>query len=232
MRWNDEALLLEVTNLGEDKLILSCFTRYLGRESGVVKREALPFLPGACYWVDSMSRNPGALGTLKLELIQNYPVRFQESPRHLVLQSAIDMLCFLIAPKDPHPELFDATRRLFECNSPWPNILVNYCHWELILLKELGFGLSLESCAVTQETSNLRYVAPNSARAISRNAGQAYKNQLLRLPPFLLDEQALFEPQELKEGLQLTGYFLRNKLFPQLGSQSPESRNLLESSLL
>ena len=57
--------------------------------------------------------------------------------------------------------------------------------FELGILAELGFGLDLSSCAATGATADLIYVSPKSGRAVSRAAGEAYRDKLLRLPGFL-----------------------------------------------
>ena len=57
--------------------------------------------------------------------------------------------------------------------------------FELLLLDELGFGLDLESCAATGSRDELVYVSPKSGRAVSREAGEPYRERLLPLPAFL-----------------------------------------------
>src|SRR5258708_8213184 len=53
------------------------------------------------------------------------------------------------------------------------------------MLTELGFGLDLETCAATGATTDLIYVSPKSGGAVSRAAGDAWRDRLLRLPAFL-----------------------------------------------
>lgn len=53
------------------------------------------------------------------------------------------------------------------------------------MLTELGFGLDLENCAATGVTSDLIYVSPKSGNAVSRTAGEPYRDRLMRLPSFL-----------------------------------------------
>src|ERR1700760_3211669 len=62
---------------------------------------------------------------------------------------------------------------------------VHLVRFELAMLAELGFGLDLENCAATGETSELIYVSPKSGGAVSRQAGDPWRDRLLRLPPFL-----------------------------------------------
>src|SRR5260370_30191535 len=90
--------------------------------------------------------------------------------------------------------------------------------FELAMLAELGFGLDLENCAATGETSDLIYVSPKSGGAVSRRAGEPFRDRLLRLPPFLREGEggpngsADPDPQD---GFPLTGPFLlRHALEP------------------
>ena len=58
------------------------------------------------------------------------------------------------------------------------------------MLAELGFGLDLENCAATGVNADLIYVSPNSGGAVSRRAGEPYRDRLLRLPAFLREGEA------------------------------------------
>ena len=58
--------------------------------------------------------------------------------------------------------------------------------FELQLLAELGFGLDLDQCAATGATADLVYVSPKSGRAVSRVAGEPWRDRMLRLPAFLM----------------------------------------------
>lgn len=231
MQWRDDGFLIDIHSLNEDKLILTFFTHFRGIESGLVKRDELPPLLGSTYWIDCSLRRQESLGSFKLEQTKNYAQFFATQNLLLVLGSLLDLLKMLLAPKDPHAILYDKTIEFFSKPVSWPNILVEYCRWELQFLKELGFGLSLEKCIVTRETSNLAYVSPKSGAAVSLNAGMAYKNKLLKLPKFLIEESSVCQLEDIAEGLALTGYFLEQKLFPQFGKNFPVSRQSLMRAL-
>src|SRR6185437_4689675 len=93
---------------------------------------------------------------------------------------------------------------------------VHLIRFELAMLGELGFGLDLENCAATGETTDLVYVSPKSGGAVSRAAGEPWRDRLLRLPPFLRPGEADgrdwsdqdLSDQDLQDGFQLTGMFL------------------------
>jgi len=87
----------------------------------------------------------------------------------------------------------------------------------LQMLSELGFGLDLTSCAATGASRDLIYVSPKSGRAVSRAAGEAWREKLLRLPGFLVEEGAPRDAAELAAGFALTEFFLVRHAFEPRG---------------
>ena len=96
--------------------------------------------------------------------------------------------------------------------------------FELLMLAELGFGLDLQSCAATGSTSDLIYVSPKSGRAVSRQAGEAWRDRLLPLPAFLGSEATQVSAEELDAGFRLTGYFLGHTVTEPRGVGMPPAR--------
>ena len=102
-----------------------------------------------------------------------------------------------------------------------------YLGWEMALLSEMGFGLSLDTCAVTGSTTDLIHVSPRSGRAVSRAGAGDYADRLLPLPPCLLGVPSA-SPAELLAGLRTTGHFLSEHLAPSLGDRPiPPARQRL-----
>ena len=64
-----------------------------------------------------------------------------------------------------------------------------FVRFEMGLLEALGFGMDLSRCASTGAVDDLIYVSPRTGRAVSRAAGEPYKERLLLLPQFLLGTQ-------------------------------------------
>jgi DNA repair protein RecO (recombination protein O) len=114
------------------------------------------------------------------------------------------------------------TRHAFE---DWAPLFVR---WEIGLLDELGFGLDLTRCAATGSADDLIYVSPRTGRAVSRAAGEAYRDRLLALPPFLLGRQAGEpNPRDALKGLELTAHFLAQWVLAPHHKTIPEARNRL-----
>ena len=98
-----------------------------------------------------------------------------------------------------------------------------YVAWELGLLRELGFGLDLSSCAATGVVEDLAYVSPRSAQAVSRDSGAPYRDKLLPLPAFLHGDTEA-SASDILDGLRLTGYFLDRHIFQPQERRLPDAR--------
>jgi DNA repair protein RecO (recombination protein O) len=103
----------------------------------------------------------------------------------------------------------------------WPAVFVRF---EAGLLQELGFGLDLSKCASSGVTDDLIYVSPKTGRAVSRAAGEPYKDRMLVLPPFLLSAQSPLAAGDVKAGLDLTAHFLEAFIFNPLNRPLPPAR--------
>ena len=66
---------------------------------------------------------------------------------------------------------------------------------------------------------NLRYVSPKTGRAISEKAAGEWIPKLLHLPSIIL--KGSDNSSSITDGLNLTGYFLTNKVFNELLVKSP-----------
>ena len=99
-----------------------------------------------------------------------------------------------------------------------------FVRFEAGLLAELGFGFDLSKCAATGAVDDLIYVSPKTGRAVSRDAGEPYKDRLLALPPFLLSSQARLQAGDVGAGLAMTAHFLETWIFNPLNRPLPPAR--------
>jgi DNA repair protein RecO (recombination protein O) len=103
------------------------------------------------------------------------------------------------------------------------------------LLQELGYGLDLKECVATGSSDDLIYVSPKSAAAVSRGAGEPYKDKLLKLPGFLTPLRYETTPDEadeqLLERLKLSGYFIHKNLLTHYSKESLPARERFINSL-
>lgn len=230
MEFEDEAIILGARAHGEAHAVAELFTAQRGRWAGLVyggqSRKTLPLLqPGNGVKAVWKARLDDSLGHFALELTA------PRAARHLLdrfalsgLSAAASVTLATLTEREPHPRLFAALIVLLDSlDAPeiWPPLLARY---ELGLMAELGFGLSLDKCVATGATEGLIYVSPRSGGAVSDVAGEPYKNKLLRLPAFLRDVSAAASPVDINDALALTGYFIETRVLHPAGKELPEAR--------
>ncbi|HET7410383.1 MAG TPA: DNA repair protein RecO, partial [Paracoccaceae bacterium] len=156
MDWRDEGILLCVRRHGESSVIIEALTRHHGRHAGLVrggagKARAAALQPGAQLSLEWNARLADHLGAYKVELIRSRAAAIMASREALAALNVISALLVRLLPeREPDLEIYRATLGLVDAldegDPEWP---VRYARWELTLLKALGFGLDLESCAAT-----------------------------------------------------------------------------------
>ncbi len=77
----------------------------------------------------------------------------------------------------------------------------------------------------TGATEDLVYVSPKSGRAVSRAAGEPWKDRLLPLPAFLRWRGG-HRPGDVAAGFRLTGFFLARHVFEPRGVPMPDAREV------
>ena len=171
------------------------------------------------------------LGNYSGELREAHAARAMDSATELAgLSSACALVDEALPEREPHPAMYDGFQAFLTVlgHEGWPAI---YVRLELGLLQELGFGLDLEKCALTGTTEDLAYVSPKSGRAVSRTAAAPYAEKLLPLPAFLSTGGLPADHEELRQGLDLTGYFLERHVFWPHNKPLPPARARLIESL-
>ncbi|SLN58570.1 DNA repair protein RecO [Roseovarius litorisediminis] len=231
MEWRDQGILLSSRTHGETSAIIEVLTPSRGRHAGVVRggtsRKLAPVLqPGAQLDLAWRARLEDHLGTFQVEPLRSRAAASMGDRLALAgLNAVTALLLFSLPEREAHPALYRRTEMLLDLlgqGEVWP---LAYLNWELALLEELGFGLDLSACAVNGAKANdLSYVSPRTGRAVSRAGAGEWADRLLPLPPCLLG-QGPAPDSEIVEGFRLTGYFLRNRLAPELGHKPlPEAR--------
>ena len=54
-------------------------------------------------------------------------------------------------------------------------ICLRYTWWEFLFLKNIGYGLNLNQCAVSGSFENIYYISPKSGNSVSYNVGKKYE---------------------------------------------------------
>jgi len=230
MEWSGPGIILGTRRHGESSVIVELFTPDRGRHMGLVrggrgKRLRSVLQPGNRVTATWRARLEDHLGQFTMEPERLDAAAFMADPLCLAALNSLDDLVRLLPERDPHFELFVGYVHILDRVIAGEDWARDYICWELALLRELGFGLDLSSCAATGDTTNLIYVSPKSGRAVSATAGKPYQAKLLTLPAFLLnDDSECPDWPELEAGLRLTGYFLLRHVYEPRGIAPPESR--------
>jgi DNA repair protein RecO (recombination protein O) len=221
MQWTDEGIVLGIRRHGEANAILELMTGGHGRHLGLVRGGAAARLravlqPGNRISATWRARRDEHLGHYVVEALDARAASFLTVPHALYGMTHVAALCRLLPERDPHPFIHSALMgvldRLLELERAGPALV----RFELQLLAELGFGLDLSTCAAGGDDADLAYVSPRSGRAVSRQAGDPWKDRLLALPAFVRaahagqegDEPGEPSPSEIAAGFTLTGFFL------------------------
>ena len=235
MQWTDEAILLSARPHGESALLVTLFTRDHGRHAGLVaggqsKRHRATWQTGTLLDIKWTARLAEHLGTVGGEARISYAARWLDDAARLGGISAVCAVTEACLPERvPHSPAFAAMLALFDGFSQdhWASL---YAHWELGLLGELGYGLDLGECAASGVAEDLIYVSPKSGRAVSRAAGEEYRDRLLALPPFLT-AGVTTDRAEVASALALTGFFLERHVLAPNGRALPAARSRLVDRL-
>ena len=237
MEFEDDGFVLAARPHGETGAIVEILTAQHGRwaahVAGAAGRRLRPILqPGSRVRVAYRSRVADQLGSARLEGEGEGASALFDDPLALsALAAASAVIAGALPEREPHAGAFFAFEALVAALAMpeiWPAVLVRF---EMGLLQELGFGLDLSRCAVTGTADDLVWVSPRTGRAVSRAAGEPYRDRLLALPPFLLSAQQGLAPGDIAAGLALTGRFLQDFVFAALNRPLPPARARLIEKL-
>ena len=230
MEWVDDGVVIGLRHHGETGVIVDLLTRGHGRHSGFVhggrSRRQRPVLqPGNDVRATWKARHEEQLGTLIVEGLDLRAARIMDTAVALHGTNLVCALARLLPEREPQPELHAVVTALLDGIAEREGTPAALVRFELTLLRELGFGLDLSCCAATGSRDDLAYVSPKSGRAVSRAAGEPYRDRILPLPAFLM--AATLEPvstDDLAAGFRLTEHFLIRDVFAPRGLPVPDSR--------
>src|SRR6185503_8916806 len=187
MEWSDDAIVLSLRPHGESSGILEALTRGHGRHLGLVRgggasRGRAMLQPGNRVKLAWRARLAEHLGIYTVELARSRAGDIFESRAALTGLNAFSAVAAAALPeREPHEAAFEGADALLDAIAEhsfedWAPLFVR---WEMGLLDELGFGLDLARCAATGSLDDLIYVSPRTGRAVSRIAGDPYRERML-----------------------------------------------------
>jgi DNA repair protein RecO (recombination protein O) len=235
VQWADIGVVLGTRRQGETSAVAELMTRQHGRHLGLVRggsgsRQKPVLQVGNLVSAMWRARLDEHLGYYVIEGLDLRAASYLSMAHALYGLHHLAALCRLLPERDPHPLVFDLLEHTIVHLGDPSLAAALVARFELELLAELGFGLDLESCAATGKTAELIYVSPRSGRAVSREAGEPWRDKLLALPAFLGADAPEAQSQapsaaELKDAFALTGFFLARHVYEPRGESLPESRH-------
>ena len=237
MKFQDIGVIIDCKKHSESSAIVKVFSKDHGIYKGYVrgafsKKNRAIFQVGNLISFEWSSRIEDSLGSFfYCDIVKSYSGK--------IIFDRLRLSCFLslisIIDKNFHErdvlcETYDRLVKfldsLVDHDISDKNIVIDYIIFEFEILSQLGYGMDLTRCAVSQKEDDLAYVSPKSGRAVSKEAGEPYSQRILELPQFiyiysngLLDEMNIAKQsvtaQDIKNGFKLTGFFLEKHIFAQ-----------------
>jgi len=232
MEWTDDGIVLGVRRHGESSAIVELLTRAHGRHLGLVRGGAgsrmRPLLqPGNGVRAVWRARLDEHLGTYAIEGLNLRAGSLLASSHAVYGVTHLAALVRLLPERDPHEDIYDMLEHTLDDFDDAGGAAAHVVRFELAMLAECGFGLDLSSCAASGETSELIYVSPKSGGAVSRSAGEPWRDRLLRLPAFLREGEGGangYTYEDLQDGFRLTGMFLLRHVLEPRGQGHSDAR--------
>ena len=252
-QWTDQGIVLSARPHGEGGAIVALLTENNGRHAGYVhggassqKRAYLQ--AGSQVKANWSARVSDSLGSYSIEPEKGLSVDILDSSLKLAALLSACGLCDAALPeREGHSGLYHGFIALLDAlgDESWEDHWgAAYVMWEISLLRELGFHLTLDQCAGGGDANTLCYVSPKTGRAVSKAQGEIYKEKLLKLPLFLRPspdftdaqspsplregEGVKGDNQDILAGLKLTGYFFEHWVFTHHTKGVPEARLMFE----
>lgn len=230
MNWDDDGIVLGTRRHGEANAIAEVMTRTHGRHLGLVRGGAgsrmRPVLqPGNTVRVTWRARLDEHLGHYTVEALKVRASELMTAAHAAYGVTHLAALCRFLPERDPHEEVHDVLEAILDHMADRAQAAALIARFELLMLAELGFGLDLDQCAATGATAELIYVSPKSGRAVSRSAGEPWRERMLALPAFLHgDAQIAPQTDELERAFALTGFFLERHVLEPRGLVMHDAR--------
>ena len=223
MNWEDECFLLSKRKFRENANIINVFTLKKGKVGGIVyggsSRKIRNYLQiSNKLIVFNNSKSENKIGYFKTELIKAVsPNYFNDKERTSALISLCSLLNSLLPEGQPYKNIYNSFEK-FIGTLNLDNWIILYIFFEINLIKELGYGVNLNSF---NDSSDDIY-------ALKKINIDGYNYEI---PNFLISEKIPSEITKLqiKKSLIFTRNILLNKFFIPNNLSFPKSRIILEN---
>jgi DNA repair protein RecO (recombination protein O) len=220
MQWSDEGYLLSKNNFDENSIIIESFTLKHGKYSGLVyggasRKQRKIFQIGNKILLNWKSTGENKTGYFTVELIKPIaPSFFDDKRRSACILSLTSILKILLPERQINPKIYNSFEMMIN-NLNSKNWIELYIHWELSLIKELGYEVNLLN-EKNNESKVSNFIEIN--------------NKSLKIPKiFLKNNIHTFYNNEIREALTFNKELLLENFINPNGLRFPLFRNILES---
>ena len=224
MQWDDTGFLISKNKYNENAVIAEIYTLDHGKCSGVIyggtSRKIKSYLQlGNKMFVNYKSKNESKIGYFNVEIIEAIsPYFFDNKLKILILISAVNILKTLTPELQKNINIYNSFLNLIDyLKKEKRNTILDYIHWELDLIKEIGFDLDLRKKFV----NNI-----NNDELINIDIdGENYN-----LPPFIFNRSSIpINDKHIYHALNFISNYIHKKILVPNNLFYPKYRNHLQN---
>ena len=231
MQWSSQAIVLKHQIFSENKLLCWLFSQTHGIYKGLFtlnNKTRNQIQVGNIVEATWRARLPEHLGSYYIELIKPLSITILENKHKL---TSIASICSLLSTALPErveeKEIYKHALSFLLTVKDHNDWIIDYMRLELLILQELGYGLSFKSCVISGDKDNIYYVSPKTGNSVTKKVGSEYHDKLLRIPIFFVSEE-IGNEEDIILGLKLTGHFLNKYLYQSNSKDFPQERMRFE----
>ena len=223
MNWEDEGYLVSKNKFRENAIIIDIFTKNFGKVSGIVyggtsrKQKNFLQLSNKLHIIYN-SKAENKLGYFKTELIEAIsPKYFNNQIKTICLNSLSSLIKILLPENETQKKIYNSLDNFFLNfdNNNWIN---SYLNWEMNLIRDLGYGLPIETSKFDNLNKNIVKVK--------------FDNKIYEIPVFIIkNEYENIDNENIQKGLIFSRTLMENKFFTPNNLRFPYSRRLLEKKI-
>ena len=212
MRINDSGFFLGNKKYGENSMIVYVLSKNNGlikSFSKFSKKKRLSFTILDEVNFTWQAKQQDSLGYINLELEASF--KKNNSFISSLIKSSASELCVKFLPLwQKNIEIYTDLKTLIKnLDKKTELIIFNYVWWEILFLKNSGYGINLDKCSVSGSKEKLYYLSPNSGNSVTYSVGHKYRNKLFKLPYCLREKAVSNNFVDYIDALKISSYFLR-----------------------
>ena len=186
MYWQDEGFLLSKNNFDENSIIIEAFTLHHGKYNGIVyggssRKQKRNFQIGNKILLNWKSKGQNKSGYFNIELIEAIsPLFFDDKKRSICILAATSFLKILLPERQINKIIYNSFEKMLN-NLKSDNWINLYIHWELALIKQLGFEINLLTSTNPIKINNKLFTIPNLLlkNNINKNSSNEIREALI-----------------------------------------------------